>query len=133
MMSNSDTSGSRIDKFLWSTRIYKSRSIAAEACRNGRILVNDQPAKSSRAVNPGDIITARKMPVIYTFRVIGIPSSRVGAPLVSNYIENLTPQEELDKLAVKPGFNTGHRLRGTGRPTKKERRSIDRYRNESDA
>lgn len=100
MMSNSDTEGTRIDKFLWSVRLYKSRSMAAEACRNGRISVNDQPVKSSRSVTPGDIIIARKMPVVYTYRVLAIPSSRVGAPKVSEYLENLTPQGGIIILCI---------------------------------
>ena len=132
MMSKPESEETRIDKFLWSVRIYKSRSIAADACRNNRVTVNSVHAKSSRTVSPGDMITVRKMPVIYSYRVIDIPRSRVGAPLVKNYLEDLTPPEERSKIEVKAGLSTGYRQRGSGRPTKKERRSIDRLR-EGDA
>ncbi len=123
----SDSSSNRIDKFLWSVRLYKTRSQAADACKNGRILINNSPLKPSRTVEPGDILIIKKMPVIYTFRCISIPPSRVGAKLVADFIENLTPEEELHKLEIKAGFNSGHRRRGAGRPTKRERRDLDRF------
>lgn len=127
VMSNSSV---RIDKFLWSVRIYKTRSQAADACKNGRVLINNTTIKSSRLINQGDILIVRKMPVIYTFRCIAIPPSRIGAKLVSDYLENLTPEEELQKLEVKADFNLGHRKRGSGRPTKRERRDIDRFKSD---
>lgn len=123
----SDSSSNRIDKFLWAVRLYKTRSQAADACKNGRILINNTPLKPSRTIEPGDILIIKKMPVIYTFRCISIPPSRVGAKLVADFIENLTPEEELQKLEIKAGFNSGHRRRGEGRPTKRERRDLDRF------
>jgi len=121
-------SSDRIDKFLWSVRIYKTRSQAADACKNGRILINNTSLKPSRTIGPGDILTVKKMPVIYTYRVIAIPPSRLGAKLVPSFLEDLTPEEELQKLEIRADYNTGHRSRGSGRPTKRERRDIDRFR-----
>ncbi len=126
----SNSSPNRIDKFLWSVRLYKTRSQAADACKNGRILLNNSPLKPSRTIESGDILTVKKMPVTYTFRCISVPPSRIGAKLVADYIENLTPDEELQKLEIRAEFNTGRRRRGAGRPTKRERRDIDRFKNE---
>ncbi len=123
----SKTDDTRIDKFLWSVRIYKTRSQGADACKNNRILIDNIAVKPSRTVAEGNIITIKKMPVIYTYRIIAIPPSRLGAKLLPLYIENLTAEEELLKLDVKADFNIGHRKRGTGRPTKRERRDIDRF------
>jgi ribosome-associated heat shock protein Hsp15 len=121
-MSESNT---RIDKWLWMVRIYKTRSLATEECKKGRIKVNDLEAKPSKEVKVGDVITVRKPPVTYSYSVIGFPKNRVGAKLVPEYMENITPAEELAKL--EPGFLAfqGIRERGTGRPTKKERRILD--------
>ncbi len=126
----SDSSTSRIDKFLWSVRIYKTRSQAADACKSGKVIINDVAVKSSRSIEPGDIFTVKKMPVIFTYRCIDIPASRVGAKILADFIENLTPEEELQKLDIRPGYNSGQRRRGAGRPTKRERRDIDRFKNE---
>lgn len=116
----------RIDKFLWSVRIYKTRSIATDACKKGRIFINDTPAKSSRTVSVGDMIIVKKPPVIYLYKVKELLSNRVGAKLVENYIENLTSEEELQKLDVNSQVIFVRRDRGTGRPTKKERRDLDK-------
>ena len=115
----------RIDRFLWSVRLYKTRSIASDACKKGKVLLNDSSVKSSRLIKTNDKIIIKKLPVIYTYRVIGIPGSRISARLVSDYLEDLTPEEERSKSEVKTGPNFGYRIRGTGRPTKKERRNID--------
>lgn len=117
----------RIDKFLWSVRIYKTRSIASEACRKGRIIINDSPVKPSKSVSKDEIIIVKKLPVIFKYRIIEPIENRVSAKLVSNYIEDLTTEEEKSKLDVRhPGLSS-FRERGTGRPTKKERRSLDRF------
>lgn len=115
----------RIDKWLWSVRIFKTRSIAAEYCKKGRVIINNIQVKPAKLIRIGDIIVVRKPPINYSFLVKGIPRNRIGAKLVSDYIENITSQEELQKLD--PNFIAfyGTRERGTGRPTKKERRSID--------
>lgn len=115
----------RIDKFLWAIRVFKTRSEAAEACKGNRVKVNDADAKPSRDVKVGDVITVRKAAVYYKWKVLGLIENRVGAQLVPQYAENQTPQEELDKLKAPVETFFVKRDRGTGRPTKKDRRTID--------
>lgn len=115
----------RLDKYLWAVRVFKTRSDAADAIRNNRVLVNDAYAKPSREVKEGDIISVKKMPVTYRYKVLELVSSRQGAKNVPQYCLNITPQEELDKLTVPRETIFAFRERGTGRPTKKERREID--------
>ena len=116
---------SRLDKYLWAVRIFKTRSDAADACKGGRVKVNSTEAKPSREVKPGDIIDVRRVNVNFKYKVLQQLENRLSAKLVPEYIENITPQEELDKLnAPKESFFI-YRERGTGRPTKKERREID--------
>ena len=115
----------RIDKWLWAVRIYKTRSDAAEACRTNRVLINGSYTKPSREVKEGDTVSVKKMPVTYSFRVIEPVSSRQPAKNVPLYMENITPREELAKLETPRETVFIHRDRGTGRPTKKERREID--------
>ncbi len=115
----------RIDKWLWAMRIFKTRSDAAEACRTNRVTINGGYTKPSREVKAGDVVAVKKMPVTYSFRVIEPVSSRQPAKNVPLYMENITPQEELDKLNIPREVIFIHRDRGTGRPTKKERRAID--------
>ena len=119
----------RIDKWLWAIRAYKTRSLAAEACKSNKISVNGANAKPSKEIKAGDIICVKKMPVIYTFRVIEPIGNRQGAKNVHLYAENLTPQEELDKLTMHLTLSI-QRDKGTGRPTKKDRREIDELMNE---
>ena len=116
----------RIDKYLWAIRAFKTRTEAADACKGGKVKVGENNAKPSRAVEAGDILTVRKGVVTYTYKVVQPTEHRVGAALVPQYAENLTPQAELDKLKapVESFFVT--RDRGTGRPTKKDRREIER-------
>ena len=115
----------RMDKFLWSVRLFKTRSIASDECRKGRIIINNIQVKPSRSVVKDEIITVKKPPVNYSYRVIEPIENRVGAKLVSNFIEDLTPDCEKAKLEVQTG-GIIYRDKGTGRPTKKERRQIDR-------
>ena len=115
----------RLDKYLWAVRVYKTRSDAADAIRNNRVMVNNAYAKPSREVQVGDIISVKKMPVTYSYKVLDLVSSRQGAKLVPQYCLNITPQEELDKLTTSRETIFVFRERGTGRPTKKERREID--------
>ncbi|MBQ5704889.1 MAG: RNA-binding S4 domain-containing protein [Alistipes sp.] len=115
----------RLDKYLWAVRVYKTRSDAADAIRNNRVMVNNAYAKPSREVQVGDIISVKKMPVTYSYKVLDLVSSRQGAKLVPQYCLNITPQEELDKLTTPRETIFVFRERGTGRPTKKERREID--------
>lgn len=114
----------RIDKYLWAVRVYKTRTLAAEACKKGRVTVNDMPAKPSRTVTAGEVIQVKKMPVVYSYRVKDPIEKRVGAKIVDNYVENVTPGEELIKLEMQDDFFI-QRDRGAGRPTKKERRLLD--------
>ena len=115
----------RIDKYLWSIRVYKTRSDATDACKGGKIRINGADIKPSRTVRQGDVITVRKGAVTYTYRVISPIDKRQGAKLVSEYAENLTPREELDKLRAPVETFFLKRDRGSGRPTKKERRQMD--------
>ena len=120
----------RIDKFLWSVRIYKTRSIASEECRKGRIIINDVLVKPSRTVVKGELITVKKPPVNYSYRVIEPIENRVSAKLAEQFIEDLTPEAEKVKLNIRDSVGIIHRDKGTGRPTKKERRQIDRVKDD---
>ena len=115
----------RIDKYLWAIRVFKTRTDATDACKGGKVKVGTVNAKPSRAVAPGEIITVRKGVATFTYRVIQLVDHRLGAKLVPDYAENLTPEEELNKLKapVETFFVT--RDRGTGRPTKKDRRALE--------
>ncbi len=115
----------RLDKYLWAVRIFKTRSDAADAIRNNKVLVNDAYAKPSREVKIGDRIAVRKQAVTYQYKVQDLVSSRQPAKNVPLYCLNITPQEELDKLNVPRETIFVFRDRGTGRPTKKERRELD--------
>lgn len=115
----------RIDKYLWAVRVFKTRSDAAEAIRNNKVLVNDRPCKPSREVVEGDEISVKRMPVTYRYRVLECVSSRQPAKNVPQFCLNITPQEELDKLVAPRETIFVFRERGAGRPTKKERREID--------
>lgn len=115
----------RLDKWLWAVRVFKTRSDAADACRTNRVLVNDAYAKPSREVKVGDVISVKKMPVVYQYRVVDLVSSRQPAKNVPLYAADITPQSELDKLNVPRETVFIVRDRGTGRPTKKERRELD--------
>ena len=115
----------RLDKWLWAVRVFKTRSDAADAIRSNRVLVNDAYAKPSREVKVGDVISVKKMPVVYQYRVVELVSSRQPAKNVPMYATDITPQSELDKLNVPRETIFIVRARGTGRPTKKERRELD--------
>ena len=115
----------RIDKYLWSIRVFKTRSEATEACNGNKVQVNGVNAKPSKALKPGDVINVRKNAVLYTYRVLALAENRMGAALVPDFAENLTPEEELAKLHAPVETFFVRREHGTGRPTKKERRSLD--------
>lgn len=116
----------RIDKFLWSVRVFKTRSIASDECRKGRISINNIQVKPSRFIAKDEIIAVKKPPVVFTYRVIEPIENRVGAKLVSQFVEDITSEEEKAKLDVRQSIAIGYRDKGTGRPTKKERRLIDK-------
>ena len=115
----------RLDKYLWSIRVFKTRSEATDACRGGKVTVGGQDAKPSREVKAGDMIQGRKGPVLYTYKVLQPIDRRQGAALVAQYAENLTPESELGKLHAPHESFFVVRDRGAGRPTKKERRQMD--------
>ena len=115
----------RIDKYLWSIRVYKTRSEATDACKGGKVKVNGSDIKPSKVVKVGDMITARKGPVTYTYRVLDLIDKRQGPKLVPNFAENLTPEEEIAKLRTPVETFFLKRDRGAGRPTKKDRRQMD--------
>lgn len=122
-----DAKDVRIDKFLWAMRLYKTRGLATDACRMGRILVNGTTVKPSREIRVNDMLAVRKPPVTYVYRVISTIENRQPAKLVSGFIEDLTPDSEKAKIEIRDSLPVGHRRKGTGRPTKKERRVIDKW------
>ena len=115
----------RIDKWLWAARIFKTRTIAADACKNNRVQINGTAAKPSRTVKEGDEVSVRKPPVTYTFRVKQAIEKRVGARLLPDIMENITTPEQYEILEMARISGFVNRAKGTGRPTKKERRALD--------
>jgi len=123
----------RIDKFLWATRYYKTRNMATTACKKGQIRVNGQVVKPSREVFPGDALGVRKNQIDYKLEVLNLPESRVGAKLVNLYRVDRTPKEAFEHNELLQYSKDHYRKKGTGRPTKKDRRDIDTYLDEPDA
>jgi ribosome-associated heat shock protein Hsp15 len=115
----------RIDKWLWAVRIFKTRSQATAACRKGRVMIGHNPVKPSRVLKINDIVEVKRPPVNYSYRVKGLLAKRLSARRIVEYVENITPPEELNKLSQRDTFFI-KRDKGTGRPTKKERRVIER-------
>lgn len=120
-------SEARIDKWLWAVRIFKTRTIAAEACKKGRISINGSQVKPSRMIKPGEIIQVRKPPITYSFKVLQTIEKRVGAKLVPEMLENVTMPDQYELLEMSKISGFVDRARGTGRPTKKDRRSLDKF------
>ncbi len=119
----------RIDKFLWCIRLYKTRSLAAEACKKGRIKIKGKNIKPSKDIFGDELIVVRKNQINYRIKVIDTPPSRVGAKLVDLYRKDLTPKEEFDKTELLKYSKDYYRKKGAGRPTKKDRRDIEDYYN----
>ena len=117
----------RIDKWLWAVRIFKTRTIAAEACKKGRITINGSQIKPSRMIKPGEVIQVRKSPITYSFKVLQTIEKRVGAKLVPEVMENVTTPDQYELLELSKISGFVDRARGTGRPTKKDRRSLDEF------
>lgn len=117
----------RIDKWLWAARIFKTRTIAADACKKGRISINGAQVKPSRMIKPGDVINVKKSPITYSFKVLQAIEKRVGAKLVPEIMENITTPEQYELLEMSKISGFIDRARGTGRPTKKDRRSLDDF------
>lgn len=117
----------RIDKWLWAMRIFKTRTIATEACKKGRVMMDGVSVKPSRTIKVGDVISVRKPPVTYSFRVKALAQNRLGAKLVPEYMENITPKSELDLLDVVRISGFIDRRKGLGRPTKREGRDLAEF------
>lgn len=117
----------RIDKWLWAARIFKTRSLAADECKNGRVTIKGVKQKPSKMIKEGDVIDVKKGPIVYSFKVLKAIQNRVGAKLVSEVLENVTTKEQLELLEMNRISGFVGRARGTGRPTKKERRDLDEF------
>ena len=117
----------RLDKWLWAARIYKTRSLAIDACKNGRVMIGGVKVKPSRMIKEGEEIQVRKPPITYTFRVLQAIQNRVGAKLVPEVLENITTPDQYELLEMNRISGFVNRARGTGRPTKKERRDLDEF------
>ncbi len=120
-------SEARIDKWLWAARIFKTRSIAADACKNGRVMVGGTTVKPSRMVKVGETVSVRKPPVTYSFRILKTIEQRVGAKLLPEIYENVTTADQYELLEMNRISGFVDRARGTGRPTKKDRRAMDAF------
>lgn len=118
--------GARLDKWLWAVRLFKTRSLATDACRAGSVAVNDLPAKPARDVHVGETVTVKQGLVLRTLRVVGMPRSRVAAKLVPDFCADLTPPEEWEKAKDQRVQNLLEREKGSGRPTKRDRRALER-------
>lgn len=121
----------RIDKWLWAMRVFKTRTIATDACKKGRVSMGGNPVKPSRTIKAGDTIDVRKPPITYTFRVLKLTENRLGAKLVPEYLENLTPQSQYDLLEMTRISGFVDRRKGLGRPTKRDARDMAKFREES--
>lgn len=117
----------RVDKWLWAVRIFKTRSLATDACKKGRVSVSGQTIKPSRILKVGEIVTVRKPPVEYSFKVLALLGNRAGAKLVPEYMENVTPREQYELLELQRVSGFVDRAKGLGRPTKKERRDLEQF------
>ena len=117
----------RVDKYLWAMRIYKTRSIATDACKCGRVKMNGAEVKPSRMFHVGDVFTVRKGPITYTYRILQLWGNRLGAKLVPESLQDITPKEQLELLELARYAAQSGRDRGTGRPTKKDRRDIEQF------
>lgn len=120
----------RIDKWLWAARIFKTRSIAVDACKNGRVTIEGVNVKPSRSVKVGEVVSVRKPPITYSFRILKTIEQRVGAKLLPEIYENVTAPEQYELLEMTRISGFVDRARGTGRPTKKDRRSLDAFIND---
>ncbi len=117
----------RIDKFVWTVRLYKTRSIAANAVKGAEVFLNEKQTKPAQTIKPGDILRVKRNPIWRSYKILEIPKNRIGAKLLSGFLEECTPADELEKLEMMqlmPGFD---REKGAGRPTKKERRDLDSF------
>lgn len=121
----------RVDKWLWAMRVFKTRTIATEACKKGRVSIGGVTVKPSRTIKSGDVVDVRKPPITYSFRVKEVTGNRLGAKLVPEYLENITPQSQYDMLEMTRISGFVDRRKGLGRPTKRESRELSRFKEES--
>lgn len=121
----------RVDKWLWATRVFKTRTIATDACKKGRVTVNGVTIKPSRTIKVGDTVSVRKPPITYTFEVLGLVQNRVGAKLVPDYLKNITTRDQYELLEIIRVNGFIDRQKGSGRPTKKEGRELAKFTDES--
>lgn len=121
----------RIDKWLWAMRVFKTRTIATDACKKGRVTMNGTVLKPSRSIKVGDIVDVRKPPITYTFRVLALAENRLGAKLVPDHLENLTPQSQYELLEMSRISGFVDRRKGLGRPTKRDAREMASFREQS--
>jgi ribosome-associated heat shock protein Hsp15 len=117
----------RIDKWLWAVRLFKTRSLAAEACKKGKVIIRGVEVKPSRNIKVGDVVCVKRNPVLFSFEVLGLSENRMGAGLVPDYMKNVTTPDQLELFELGKLAAQNNRDRGTGRPTKKERRDLDDF------
>lgn len=121
----------RVDKWLWAMRVFKTRTIATDACKKGRVMIGASAVKPSRTIKPGDIIEVRKPPITYSFRVKAVTGNRLGAKLVPEYLENITSQSQYELLEMTRISGFVDRRKGLGRPTKRDSRELSRFREDT--
>src|ERR1035437_41559 len=117
----------RIDKWLWAVRLFKTRTLAAEACKKGKVIIKDIPAKPSRNVKVGDVVSIKRNPILFSFKVLALSENRMNAKLVVGFMENVTTADQLELIELSKLAGQTGRDRGTGRPTKKDRRELDDF------
>ena len=117
----------RIDKWLWAVRLFKTRTLAAEACKKGKVIVQNVQVKPSRNVKVGDVISIKRNPILFSFKVLALSENRMNAKLVAGFMENVTTADQLELIELSKLAGQTGRDRGTGRPTKKDRRELDDF------
>ena len=123
----------RIDKWLWAMRVFKTRTIATDACKKGRVMMGGAAVKPSRTIKAGDVIDVKKPPITYTFRVKALTQNRLGARLVPDYLENITPESQYELLEMTKISGFVDRRKGLGRPTKREGRKLSEFRDDANS
>jgi ribosome-associated heat shock protein Hsp15 len=117
----------RIDKWMWAVRLFKTRTLAADACKKGKVIIQNIQVKPSRNVKVGDVISIKRAPFLYSFKVLALSENRMNAKLVADFMENVTTADQLERIEMAKLVGNMGRDRGTGRPTKKERRDIEDF------
>ena len=121
----------RVDKWLWAMRVFKTRTIATDACKKGRVTIGGAVVKPSRTIKVGDVIDVKKPPITYSFRVKALTQNRLGAKLVENYLENITPKSQYEILEMAKISGFVDRRKGLGRPTKRDQRDLSRFKEDT--